>query len=48
MSDGKASMKSTGLTLQSGKITSIDDMTPEQRVTLARIQNEPTSIMPPK
>lgn len=23
-------------------------MTPEQRVTLARIQNEPTSIMPPK
>ena len=25
-----------------------DDMTPEQRVTLARIQNEPTSIMPPQ
>ena len=23
-------------------------MTPEQRATLARIQNEPTSIMPPK
>ena len=36
------------MALQSGKITSIDDMTPEQRATLARIQNEPTSIMPPK
>ena len=36
------------MALQSGKITSVVDMTPEQRVTLARIQNEPASIMPPE
>ena len=35
------------MALQSGKIKSIDYMTPEQRITLARIQNEPASIMPP-
>ena len=35
------------MALQSGKIKSIDDMAPEQRITLARIQNEPASIMPP-
>ena len=36
------------MALQSGKIKSLDDMTPEQRVVLARIQNEPESIMPHK
>ncbi len=35
------------MALQSGKIKSLDDMTPEQRVVLARIQNEPKSIIPP-
>ena len=30
--------------LQSGKIKGIDDMTVDQRVVLARIQNEPASI----
>lgn len=35
------------MALQSGKIKSLDDMTPEQRVVLARIQNEPESIIPP-
>ena len=34
------------MALQSGKIKNFEDMTPEQRVTLARIQNEPASIMP--
>ena len=36
------------MALQSGKIKSLDDMTPEQRVVLARIQNEPESIIPSK
>ena len=33
------------MALQSGKIKDLEDMTPEQRVVLARIQNEPASIM---
>jgi hypothetical protein len=36
------------MALQSGKIKSLDDMTPEQQVVLARIQNEPASITPPE
>ena len=36
------------MALQSGKIKKLEDMILEQRVTLARIQNEPASIMPPK
>lgn len=36
------------MALQSGKINSLDDMTPEQQVVLARIQNEPESIIPSK
>ncbi len=36
------------MALQSGKIKSLDDMTPEQQVVLARIQNEPVSITPPE
>lgn len=35
------------MALQSGKIKGIDDMTVDQRVVLARIQNEPASITPP-
>ena len=36
------------MAVQSEKIKTLEDMTPEQRVVLARIQNEPASIMPPK
>ena len=36
------------MSLQSGEIKSVDDMTSEQLVVLERILNEPMSIMPPE
>ncbi len=46
---GNCSMMDTlWMALQSGKIKGIDDMTVDQRVVLARIQNEPASITPPR
>lgn len=45
---GNCSMMDTlWMALQSGKIKGIGDMTVDQRVVLARIQNEPASITPP-
>ena len=45
---GDCSMMDTlWMALQSGKIKGVDDMTVDQRVVLARIQNEPASITPP-
>lgn len=34
------------MAIQAGTVKSVDDMTEEQKVILARIQNEPASIMP--
>ncbi len=46
---GNCSMMDTlWMALQSGKIKGVDDMTVDQRVVLARIQNEPASITPPR
>ncbi len=41
-------MDTLWMALISRKIKSIEDMTPEQRIVLNRIQNEPDSIIPAK